>query len=66
MLFRLAHMRQASFFHCVFLDASPPLDDGLATPELDVGWCQVAEALVVSVVVIVVDKSFDLSRQIFR
>ena len=60
MLCRLAHVRQASFFHSVFFDASPPFDDGLIPAEVDVGRRKVAEALMVPVVVVVSDEGLDL------
>jgi hypothetical protein len=51
MFCRLAQVRQASFIHGVFLDASPSLDDGLISTEVDIGRREVAEVLVVSMVV---------------
>lgn len=64
MLCRLAHVRQASFFHGVLLDASPSLDDGLISAEVDVGRREITEALVVPVVVVVGDEGLDLPLQI--
>jgi len=66
MLCRLAQVRQASFFHGVFLDASPPFDDDLISAEVDVGRREIAEALVVPVVVVVGDEGLDLPLQIAR
>ena len=66
MLCRLAHMRQASFSHGVFLDTCPSLDDGLMAAEVDISWREIAEALVVSAMVVVIDEGLDLSLQIFR
>jgi hypothetical protein len=45
MFCRLAQVRQASFIHGVFLDASPSLDDGLISTEVDIGRREVAEVL---------------------
>jgi hypothetical protein len=36
----------------------------LAAPEVDVGWCEVGDAFVVSQVVVVVDEGFNLPLQI--
>jgi len=63
MLCGLAHMCQASFLNCVFLDPSPFLDDGLVAAEVDIGGREVAEALVVSVMVVMGDESLDLVLQ---
>jgi hypothetical protein len=32
----------------------------LSTPEVDVGWCDVVEALMKALMIVVIDKSFDL------
>ena len=40
--------------------------DGWAAPEVDVGRREIAEALVVAVVVVVADKGFDLRFKIAR
>jgi len=66
MLCCLAQMRQASFFHGVLLDASPPVDDGLVSAEVDIGRREISEALVVPVVVVVGDEGPDLPLQIAR
>ena len=48
----------------VFLDLLSLFQDLLAAPEVDVGGCQVAEALVVAAVVVVVDEGADLALEI--
>ena len=37
---------------------------GLASPEVDVGWCQIADSLVVTLVVVVIDEGVDLGLEI--
>ncbi len=46
-------MLQAALSDCQFLDLFPFSDDGLAAPEVDVGGCDVVQALVVALVVVV-------------
>ena len=50
-------MAQASVSDSEFLDLLPRLEDGLAAAEVDVGRGQVAEALMVAAVVVVVEAS---------
>ena len=38
--------------------------DGVASAEVDVGWCQIADGLVVTLVVVVIDEGLDLSLQV--
>ena len=40
--------------------------DGLAAAEVDVGRCQIADGLVVTLVVVVIDEGVDLSLEIAR
>ena len=49
-------MLQAAFLDCQFLDLCPFSDDGFGAPEVDVGWCDVVQALVISFVVVVIDE----------
>ena len=53
-------MVQAAVLDGQFLDFSPPFDNGGVTPEVGVGWCDVSNALVVTVVVIMIDEDADL------
>ena len=39
-------------------------EDGLAAPEVDVGRCQIADGLVVTLMVVMIDKSVDLGLEI--
>ena len=54
-------MLQAALSDCQFLDLFPFSDDGLAAPEVDVGGCDVVQALVVALVVVVIDEGPDLA-----
>ena len=45
-------MLQAALSDCQFPDLFPFSDDGLAAPEVDVGGCDVVQALVVALVVV--------------
>ncbi len=40
--------------------------DGLAAPEEDISRCEVIQALVVSMVIVVIDKGRDLGLEVFR
>ena len=51
---------QAPLVDCVLLDPFSLLEDLVATPEVDVGGCQVLQAFVVSAVVVVADEPADL------
>ena len=52
-------MVQASVLDGLVFDASPFSQDGFAAPEVDISWGEVADALVVAVVVVVVDEGRD-------
>ena len=45
-------MVQAAVLDGLVFDAPPVGQDGFATPEVDVSWCPVADALVVAMVVV--------------
>ena len=64
MLSRLALMVQAAVLDGQFLDLLPPFDNGGVAPEVGVGWCDVVQALVVAVVVVVIDEGADLVFEI--
>ena len=57
-------MLQPTFSDCLFLDLLSHLQDLCASAVIDVGGCQVVQALVVTTVVIVVDKRADLAFQV--
>ena len=49
-----------------FLDAFSPFDDGLVPAEVDVRRGEIAEALVVAVVVVLLDEGADLALEVAR
>jgi len=55
---------QASRFKRLLFDPFPLFQNGCVTPEVDICGCDVAQALVKALVVVVVDKSFDLGFKI--
>ena len=57
-------MLQAAFFECLFLDLLSLLQDLCAATVIDVVRCQVVQALVVAVVVVVIDEGADLAFQV--
>ena len=57
-------MLQAAFLDCQFLDLCPFSDDGFIAPKVDVGRCDVVQALVVAFVVVVIDESPDLAFEV--
>src|SRR5918994_306008 len=59
-------MEQASLLNGLAFDTLPFQKDGLTAPEVDVGGGEVAQALVIALVVVVGDKGRDLSLQIAR
>ena len=57
-------MRQAALLHRAFLDLFPPFDDSGGAPEVDVCGRNVADALVVAVVVVMLDEGLDLALKV--
>ena len=57
-------MLQAAVLDCQFLDLLPFSDDGFVAPKIDVCRCDVVEALVVTLVVVVLDEGPDLAFEI--
>lgn len=57
-------MLQAAFSECLFLDLLSYLQDLRAATVINIGGRQVADTLVVSVVVVVVDECVDLPFQV--
>ncbi len=49
-------MVQAALFECVSFDPFSVQQDGLAAPEVDIGGCEIAEALVVAAMIVVTDE----------
>ena len=66
MLSRLALMVQAAVLAGQYFDPVPPFDDGDVAAEVGVDGRDVAEALVLAVVVIVLDESADLAFKVPR
>ena len=64
MLGRLTLMVQAAVFECNFLDVFSPFNDCGVTPEVGVSWCDVADALVVSMIVVMIHEGADLQFKI--
>ena len=57
---------QAPIFNGLSLDPVPSFDDGAGPAEVGVGGRHVAEALVVTLVIVVLDKGFDLGFEVAR
>ena len=59
-------MHQASALDGLSFDPFSFQQDGIAAAEVDVGGCQVADGLVVTLVVVVIDEGVDLGLEIAR
>ena len=59
-------MLQAALLDCLFLYLCPFSEDGLIAPEVDFGRRDVVQALVISLVVVIVDEGSNLSFKITR
>ena len=59
-------MKQAALFDGFAFDPFPFQHDDVAAPEVDVGGCEIAEALVVAAMVVVLDERRDLPFEITR
>ena len=57
-------MQQAAVGDGLSFDPFPFDQNGLAPPEVDVGWRQVGDALVISQVIVVSDERLDLGFEI--
>ena len=57
-------MVQAAVLDGQFLDRFSPFYEGCIPPKVDVGWRDVVEALVVTVVVVMIDEGADLAFEI--
>lgn len=51
---------QASRFECFPFDPFSLFQNGLVTSEVDIGGCDVVDALVVAPMIVVIDEGFDL------
>ena len=59
-------MLQAPGFDCFLFDPFSFVQSGLATSEVYIGGCEVIDALVITLVIIVINKSLDLDLEVFR
>ena len=59
-------MKQAALFDGFAFDPFPLQHDDVAAPEVDVGGGEIAEALVVAAMVVVIDEGRDLPLEITR
>jgi len=57
---------QASRFECLSFDPFALFQNGFVTPEIDVGRCDVVDALVIPLMIIVIDEGFDLNFEVTR
>ena len=57
-------MLQATLLDCLFLDLLPFPENGFVATEVDVCGCDVVQALVVTLVVVVFDEGPDLAFEI--
>jgi len=66
MLSSLPLVQQAAIGDCPSFDPFPFDQNGLASPEVNIGGCRVADALMISQVIIIGDESLDLGFEIAR
>ena len=59
-------MLQAALSDRLFLDLFPFSENGFIAAKVDVGGCDVVQALVVALVIVVVDEGFNLSFEVIR
>ena len=57
-------VEQAPIFDCLSFDPFTLFDDGLCTSEVDVGGCDVADALVTTAMIVMLDEGLDLTLEI--
>ena len=57
-------MMQASRFECLSFDPFALLQNGFVTPKVNVSGCDVVDALVIALVIVVVDEGCDLGFKI--
>jgi hypothetical protein len=63
---RLALVQQAAIGYCLSFDLSSFDQNGLASPEVNVGGRQVADALMISQIIVIGDEGLDLGFEIDR
>ena len=59
-------MLQAPLFECFSFDPLPFQQDGLATPEVNVCGREIVDALVVSLMIVMIDERLNLRFQVGR
>lgn len=59
-------MKQAALSDGFAFDPFPFQHDDVAAPEVDIGGCEIADALVVSTVIVVIDEAGNLPLEIAR
>ena len=59
-------MLQAAVLYCQFFDLFPFSENGFVAPEVEVSGCEVVDALVLALVVVVIDEGSDLGFKITR
>ncbi len=57
-------MKQAPVFDGLSFDPLSLFQNGLPAPEIDIGRCEVLQALVVASVIVVIDEGIDLLTEI--
>ena len=57
-------MLQAAFLDCQFLDVCPFSVDEFVATKVDIGWRDIVEALMISLMVVILDESADLLFEI--
>ena len=60
---RLFLMLQAALSDCLFLDFFPFSDNGFIAAKVDVGGCDVVDALVVALMIVMIDKGLEITGQ---
>ena len=59
-------MLQAALSDRLFLDLFPFSENGFIAAKVDVGGCDVVQAIEVALVILVVDEGFNLSLEVIR
>jgi hypothetical protein len=62
MLCGLPPVQQAAISNCLSFDRFPFYQDGLAPPKIDIGGRQIADALVISQMIIIGNEGLEASR----
>jgi hypothetical protein len=64
MLSHLALMVQAAGLNGLLFGLFSPFDDGGVTPKVGIGWCDVADTLVIAFIIVMIDEVTDLVFEI--